>query len=188
MIETRNFWRLCTTCRRELPFGEDYWVCSVSTCNRKKMPLTFCSIPCWDAHLPTMRHRDAWAEERRAPTRQQWEAEQASAPAAPKPRRPVQRRIVAERSAPEMASSAAAPAAPLGTNPAPEITLSDEDLPRDILIVASKLKKYIKARSGMKTSDTVLAALSDVVRKSCDEAIRSAARSERKTVLDRDVD
>ena len=57
----------------------------------------------------------------------------------------------------------------------------------DILIVISKLKKYIKDRSGMNCSDAVAEMLSDHVRALCDDAIRAAARDERKTVLDRDV-
>jgi histone H3/H4 len=58
---------------------------------------------------------------------------------------------------------------------------------RDILIVVSKMKKYIKDRSGMNCSDSVAEMLSDHVRLLCDEAIRTAARDDRKTVLDRDV-
>ena len=38
--------------------------------------LYFCSLPCWEAHLPMMRHRDAWAVEARAPERDAWEREQ----------------------------------------------------------------------------------------------------------------
>ncbi len=53
--------------------------------------------------------------------------------------------------------------------------------------MASRLKAYIDARSGMNTSDRVLPHLSDIVRRVCDEAIRNAARDERKTVLDRDI-
>jgi histone H3/H4 len=58
---------------------------------------------------------------------------------------------------------------------------------RDTLIVVSKLKKYIKDRSGMNTSDAVAEALSDHVRLICDDSIRAAAADGRKTVLDRDV-
>ena len=58
---------------------------------------------------------------------------------------------------------------------------------KDVLIVVSKLKKYIKDRSGFNTSDGIMDALSDHLRAICDEAIRAAARDERKTVLDRDV-
>ena len=63
---------------------------------------------------------------------------------------------------------------------------ADDDLPREVLIVASKLKKYVKARSGMNTSDRVLEPLSEIVRRACDAAIRRAGEDGRKTVLDRD--
>ncbi|MCB9562361.1 MAG: hypothetical protein H6708_18300 [Kofleriaceae bacterium] len=56
-----------------------------------------------------------------------------------------------------------------------------------MLIVVSKLKKYIRERSGMNTSDGVMDVLSDHVRAICDDAIRTAAGDGRKTVLDRDV-
>ncbi|HTF36288.1 MAG TPA: hypothetical protein VK714_21610 [Myxococcota bacterium] len=52
--------------------------------------------------------------------------------------------------------------------------------------MASKLKSYVRAASGMNTSDGVLDVLSDSVRALCDEAIRSAQRDGRKTVMDRD--
>jgi hypothetical protein len=56
-----------------------------------------------------------------------------------------------------------------------------------VLIVASRLKDYVRARSGYNTSDGVLAPLSDIVRRVCDEAIRNAQREGRMTVLERDV-
>ncbi|MFH1529463.1 MAG: hypothetical protein ABIK09_01880 [Pseudomonadota bacterium] len=62
-------WRLCSSCKKPLAFGAIYWVCNVSTCNRKRTGLTFCSVTCWDAHVPLMNHRESWAEERRAPRR-----------------------------------------------------------------------------------------------------------------------
>jgi hypothetical protein len=62
-------WRVCSSCRKDIAFGATYYACSVSTCNRKRLPLFFCSIECWDAHLPEARHRDAWAEEKSAPAR-----------------------------------------------------------------------------------------------------------------------
>ncbi|HME70000.1 MAG TPA: hypothetical protein VKM54_09040 [Myxococcota bacterium] len=52
--------------------------------------------------------------------------------------------------------------------------------------MASKLKSYVRARSGMNTSEGVLDVLSDSVRALCDEAIRSAQGDGRKTVMDRD--
>jgi len=59
--------------------------------------------------------------------------------------------------------------------------------PDEILVVASKVKAYINARSGLNTSAGVMEALSDKIRVLCDLAIRSAQQHERKTVLDRDV-
>lgn len=64
----------------------------------------------------------------------------------------------------------------------------DAELPREILVVVSKLKAYVKARSGMNTSDSVATVLSDHLRKLCTEAIRNAARDGRKTVMDRDFE
>jgi len=62
----------------------------------------------------------------------------------------------------------------------------EADSAREVLIVVSKLKKYIRARSGMNTSDAVVPVLSDHLRKLCEEAIANATRDGRKTVMDRD--
>ena len=56
----------------------------------------------------------------------------------------------------------------------------------EVLVVASKVKTYIKSQADMKTSATVLSALSDKIRGMCDAAIESARSDGRKTVLDRD--
>lgn len=56
----------------------------------------------------------------------------------------------------------------------------------EVLVVASKVKTYIKSQADMKTSATVLSALSDKIRGMCDAAIASARNDGRKTVLDRD--
>ncbi|MBN23309.1 MAG: hypothetical protein CL678_18635 [Bdellovibrionaceae bacterium] len=58
----------------------------------------------------------------------------------------------------------------------------------EVLVVASKLKNYIKSESGMNTSSAVMAKLSDKVRELCDQAIANANSSNRKTVMDRDFD
>ncbi len=60
-------WQRCSTCKSEIGFGKKHFVCNVSTCNRKRTGLVFCSVECWDAHLPTARHRDAWAVEKVSP-------------------------------------------------------------------------------------------------------------------------
>src|SRR5690349_30555 len=84
-----DVWLLCSACRKAIPFGGTHWVCSVSTCNRARTQLVFCSVSCWDSHVATLRHRDAWAVEARAPTRAAAAAGQGSAvndypePAAP---------------------------------------------------------------------------------------------------------
>ncbi len=57
----------------------------------------------------------------------------------------------------------------------------------EVLVVASKIKTYIKDQGDMKTSASVLGALSDRIRTMCNEAIESARSDGRKTVLDRDV-
>jgi histone H3/H4 len=56
-----------------------------------------------------------------------------------------------------------------------------------VLIVASRLKDYVRARSGYNTSDRLLEPLSDIVRRIVDQAIESARREGRMTVLDRDL-
>ncbi len=178
-IESESF-RRCTTCRAAIPFEATYFVCSVSTCTRPRLGLYFCSLPCWDAHLPEARHREAWAEERRAPSREAWAREQATsddgddtAPASTGPSAAPRRVVVAP---PSVTSAAPAPGGP---------TLAG-DAPRDVLVVVSKLKAYIRARSGMNTSDTVVDVISDQLRRMCDEAVRVAAADGRKTVMDRD--
>ncbi|MDW8281189.1 MAG: hypothetical protein RMK29_05725 [Myxococcales bacterium] len=35
----------------------------MSTCNAGRLKFYFCSLPCWEAHLPTARHRSASAIE-----------------------------------------------------------------------------------------------------------------------------
>jgi histone H3/H4 len=58
---------------------------------------------------------------------------------------------------------------------------------QEVLVVASKIKTYIKQKGDMKTSASVLQALSDRLRSLCDQAMDSARSDGRKTVLDRDI-
>jgi len=171
-----DVWLRCSACKAPIAYRAIHQVCSVSTCNRSRTRLVFCTVSCWDSHVATLRHREAWAVEARAPTRDEWEREQAEAAdePAPAPAAAPPRRVVG-------APSVAPPSADRG-GPA-LATVSD----RDILIVVSKMKKYIKDRSGMNSSDAVADMISDHVRAICDEAIRAAAADGRKTVLDRDV-
>jgi len=56
----------------------------------------------------------------------------------------------------------------------------------EVLVVASKVKSYVRARSGMNTSAAVLEVLSNKIRSLCDEAVERAKSEGRKTVMDRD--
>ena len=142
-------WRRCSACKQPIAHASTYWTCGVSTCNRERTGLVFCSVRCWEVHLPSANHREAWAVEKTAPARP---ASEKSAPA---------------RSAAPQQKPAAAPEA--------------------VLIVASRLKDYIRASSGFSTSDRVLAPLSVIVRRVCDQAVQNAAREGRTTVLERDI-
>lgn len=176
MNDLAERWRRCSSCKQPIAFDAQYWVCNVSTCNRKRTGLAFCSVTCWDAHLSSVRHRESWAEEKRAPKREQWQREQrtgaedAAARAVPEvPRQRAPRRILP-----------AASATPSGVR--------GGSVPREVLIVASKLKAYVRASAGMSTSDRALDPLSDAVRRLCDAAIRKARAEGRKTLLERDFD
>src|SRR5262245_36022572 len=119
-------------------FKAPHYVCSVSTCTRKRTGLVFCSTSCWEVHLPTMRHRDPWAVDAVAPSREEWlraQAEEAEA----------QARALAP-AAPAAAASPArpAPSAAAAASPGP-LNLSN-DAPEEILVIASRLKDYVRAR------------------------------------------
>ena len=65
-------WRKCTSCKTGIGFEKAYWVCNVSTCQKKRAGLVFCSVTCWDAHLPVLRHKEAWAIESKSPSVKVW--------------------------------------------------------------------------------------------------------------------
>jgi len=143
-------WRRCSACKNDIELGAIHWVCSVSTCNRVRTALVFCSVDCWEIHLPTERHREAWAIEERAPMQPD--------PPAGTPRKRRARKSTG-----------------VGGDTG------------EILVVASRLKAYVRGVSGYNTSDGVLPILSAALRKICDESIANARRAEHQTVMDRDV-
>ena len=102
-------------------------------------------------------------------------------PAAPRPAPQPSPAVVVRRAGDQSSPQASAMNAE-APSPLPLV----EDCPVEVLVIASRLKEYVRARSGMNTSDAVLRVLSDRVRTLCDGAIRSAHAAERKTVLDRD--
>jgi len=154
-------WRRCSACKNPIELGATYWVCNVSTCNRKRTGMVFCTVSCWEVHLPVANHRESWAVEKKAPT--VLASETPAAGSRSEKREP--RRIVTRVASAET-----------GARP-----------PREVLVVASRLKEYVRARSGFNTSDRVLEPLSEIIREVCDRAIQSAERDGRRTVLDRDI-
>lgn len=156
------FWRKCSSCKKEISFGAKYFVCSVSTCNNERTGYVFCSIACFETHLPGARHRDAGAIEKVAPTKAQAQGD-TRAPA----------RILIKSPAASTSSQASSTKAAA---------------PQEVLIIASRLKEYIQVRSDFNTSASVMDVLSDHVRILCDRAIENARADGRKTVMDRDFD
>jgi histone H3/H4 len=56
----------------------------------------------------------------------------------------------------------------------------------EVLVVASKVKNYIKTNSELSKSAEVYNVLSQKVRELCDQAIESAKNAKRKTVMAKD--
>lgn len=122
--------------------------------------MVFCSVDCWNLHNPVMNHKSSWAEENRSPKKESYQPEEdGNAP----------RRI-------------------LVTNRPAESSAVGEASEEDILIVASKLKQYVKDKYDMNTSANVMEALSRIVRRQTDRAVARAKSEGRKTLMDRDFE
>ena len=67
-------------------------------------------------------------------------------------------------------------------------TTSTDEASVEIMVVVSKLKSYIRAKSGMNTAGTVAEKVTTLVQGMCDRAIEKATAAHRKTVMDRDFD
>ncbi len=146
-----TYWRKCGSCKKEIGFNKIYQACSVSSCSKT----AFCSVDCWDMHVPVMNHKNAWAEEERSPAQSDAGTEQQV------------RRIVVQPSANRAIT--------------PSSTMDYE-----VLIVASKLKQYVKDKYDLSTSANVMDALSREVRRLTDKAAEKARAEGRKTLMDRD--
>lgn len=123
----------------------------MSGCRARATNYVFCSVPCWDAHIPTERHRPdtAAAIEKRAP-RNAEESEKLEG--------------------------------------GKRIIVQDDKLGEDeLLVVVSKVRKYVAEKSGLNTSASAYEALTNRIKRLCDRAIEEARRQGRKTVMDRDV-
>lgn len=122
--------------------------------------LVFCSVDCWNLHNPVMNHKSSWAEENRSPKKEEVQMAHNDSGHAP-------RRILVQSNQPS--------------------NKSDDDS-NEVLIVASKLKQYIKDKYDMNTSANVMEALSRDVRRLTDRAVEKARSEGRKTVMDRDYE
>jgi hypothetical protein len=63
------FWRKCSSCKKPIALNAKYYECSVSTCNRIRTGYVFCSVDCFERHLPGARHKQAGAIEKTAPSK-----------------------------------------------------------------------------------------------------------------------
>jgi len=165
-----NVWKKCSICKKDIPFDSKYYECSVSTCTGKRTGFVFCSVTCWDVHVPGARHRpDAGAISMKSPSRAQHEQEMRRAEQKTEAREHFQaansgvKRIVVR----------------------PENNHSQAET--DILVVVSKVKKYIKDKADMNTGGAVMEILTEHIIAICDKSIENARRDGRKTVLERDV-
>ena len=181
-----TMWRKCSSCKKEISFGADYYQCSVSTCKHPRTGFQFCSVECWDAHLGFVFHRDAWAEEAKAPQQGSDDAARRAAPPAKlmskiaeEERAPV-RKIVEPRSLSSTSSSGS------GSSGAGSGKLRAKDL--DTLVVVSKVKQLIRDRSEFNTSQCCIDALTEAVAEICLRGIETARADGRKTVMGRDID
>ena len=174
--EAPGVWRKCSSCKKSIAFASTYFVCSVSTCNGQRTGYVFCSVACWETHVPGARHRDAAAVERTAPSAAEAARMDAASGGV----------AAASASAPKrvMASTPAARSASIGTS-----SVLRPQVPREVLVIASRLKEFIDAHSGgFSTSQSVMDVLSDHLRVVCDRAIDNARTDGRKTVMERDFE
>jgi histone H3/H4 len=67
------------------------------------------------------------------------------------------------------------------------ITSNKEASMAEVLVVTSKVKKFIKEHGGMNTSADTIEVLSKAIERLCQKGIDSAKADGRKTVMDRDI-
>jgi hypothetical protein len=159
-----EYWKKCNTCKKPIGFNTPYQVCSVSSCNLKRNTFIFCSVSCWAAHVPVYRHRDAWALEKKSPSREEF---------------------LKENNAKEENNAEGS------TTPTPKESVAMNSptrkaTPKEVLVVVSKLKDYIKQSADMNTSAEVIEVLSEKIRSLCDQACIRARQEGRKTLMARD--
>jgi hypothetical protein len=152
-------WRKCSSCKSSISFSSKYYVCSVSTCNSKRTGYVFCSVPCFDKHIPGARHKSAGAIEEMSPSQAQVVAEKAQS---------AGRRII--------------PKQKLATPSNKQKSKGGE-----ILVIASRFKDFINEQSEFSTSASVMNVISDHLRHVAMQAIDNARENGRKTVMEQDL-
>ena len=167
-----NSWKKCSTCKKDISLGAKYYECSVSTCTGQRTGYVFCSVNCWEVHLPGARHRDAGAVEKKAPLQvSAVNSESVSAPASSALSNAAPRRIIVGSGVPSNSAQTGVGKSPMES---------------EVLVVVSKMKQYIRDISEMNTAEEVNQVLSSLVREACREAIEKAKADGRKTVMARD--
>ena len=189
-----NFWRKCSTCKKDIALNSKYYECSVSTCTGLRTGYVFCSVSCWEVHLPGAKHRDAGAVEKRSPAK----AESAVSSMASVGSSNATSSLAGASQANSVTNSqntnsslgnSAGPVRRIisGSGPAsPNLAVKKSSMSDEVLVVVSKMKQYIRDLSEMNTSEEVNQILSDIVRTECEKAITSARAEGRKTVMARD--
>ncbi len=156
---TQSFWKKCSSCKKPISLNSKYYECSVSTCTGDRTGYVFCSIPCFEVHLPGARHRSAGAVEKMSPAAASATVE-------------VHKRIIVQ--------------SPSSSNAVPSAQIKKSPMENEVLVVVSKMKQYIKDVSDMNTSEDVNQVISHMIRIQLDRAIEQARREGRKTVMARD--
>ncbi len=160
-------WRKCSSCKKPIFTGALYYTCSVSTCNSKSAPNQFCRFECWSVHNEIYRHRSGAAIEEKAPAH-------------------PDRVLAAEITKPVLSQSDRIQK-PEARSPGKEANMDKQTGTTDILVVASKVKKYIQENSGLNTSADVMQPLTDLIVQACNAAVDRAKLDGRKTVMARDI-
>ncbi|MDH4467890.1 MAG: hypothetical protein QE271_07520 [Bacteriovoracaceae bacterium] len=158
-----SYWRKCGSCKKEIAYQTTYQVCGIASCQK----FAYCSVDCWSLHNSILNHKSAWSEDRISPKKEESNFLAESAPPTG-----VRRVVITP------------PKSGQQTNPASAVTYSSDD----ILIVASKLKQFVKDKHDLNTSANVMKILSDHVRTFTDRAAMKAKSEGRKTLLDRDFE
>ncbi len=159
MSENSSEWKKCSTCKTSINYSSPYYVCSVSTCNSIRTGYSFCSVSCFDQHIPGARHKSAGAIEEKAPSKEE-------STVAPKSK-PSRRLIVSNK---------------LSKPSNKQVSKGD-----DILVIASRFKEFIHEQSEYSTSAAVMNVLSDHLRHIAMQAIDNARADGRRTVMEQDL-